>query len=153
MKEVDIVSKIVNREGGAFVPSSKGTQSIDLSDYLLKSIWDKVFEVRTDSQGAEYIFGKLPMVTQYGIAMYSGDGADVPSLASGLPFDGRTIWYNPDTKQIEVIGGTGGGSGEGVSNFWDLSGIPSWITNSKPKYTYSEIEVHPTLPSMLLNHG
>lgn len=150
MKEVDIVSKIVNREGGTFVPSSKGTQPIDLSDYLLKSIWDKVWEIRTDSQGTEYIFGKLPVVTQYGITMYSGGNVDVPSLASGLPFDGRTIWYNPDTQQIEVIGGTGGGSGEGVSNFWDLSGIPSWITNSKPKYTYSEIEGTPDLTKYAL---
>ena len=82
--------------------------------------------------------------------MYSGYGVDIPSLASGLPFDGRTIWYNPDTQQIEVIGGTGGGSGEGVSNFWDLSGIPSWITNSKPKYTYSEIEGTPDLTKYAL---
>lgn len=135
------------------MPSQSGTThiigggglSVNMSDYLLKSIWDKVFEIRTDSQGTEYIFGKLPMVTQYGITMYSGDGVDIPSLASGLPFDGRTIWYNPNTQQIEVIGGTGGGSGEGVSNFWDLSGIPSWITISKPKYTYSEIEGTPDL--------
>ena len=127
-----------------------GGLSVNMSDYLLKSIWDKVFEIRTDSQGIEYIFGKLPVVTQYGITMYSGDGVDIPSLASGLPFDGRTIWYNPDTNQIEVIGGTGGGSGEGVSNFWDLSGIPSWITNSKPKYTYSEIEGTPDLTKYAL---
>lgn len=127
-----------------------GGLSVNMSDYLLKSIWDKVFEIRTDGQGTEYIFGKLPMVTQYGITMYSGDGVDIPSLASGLPFDGRTIWYNPDTQQIEVIGGTGGGSGEGVSNFWDLSGIPSWITNSKPKYTYSEIEGTPDLTKYAL---
>lgn len=127
-----------------------GTVSMPQGDYLLKSIWDKVFEIRTDSQGTEYIFGKLPMVTQYGITMYSGDGVDIPSLASGLPFDGRTIWYNPDTQQIEVIGGTGGGSGEGVSNFWDLSGIPSWITNSKPKYSYSEIEGTPDLTKYAL---
>lgn len=127
-----------------------GSVSMPQGDYLLKSIWDKVFEIRTDSQGTEYLFGKLPMVTQYGITMYSGDGVDIPSLASGLPFDGRTIWYNPDTQQIEVIGGTGGGSGEGVSNFWDLSGIPSWITNSKPKYTYSEIEGTPDLTQYAL---
>jgi hypothetical protein len=140
----------VAREGEAKASPSKGIQSINLSDYLLKSVWDKVFEIRTDSQGTEYIFGKLPVVTQYGITMYSGDGVDVPSLASGLPFDGRTIWYNPDTKQIEVIGGTGGGGGEGVSNFWDLSGIPSWITNTKPKYTYSEIEGTPDLTQYAL---
>lgn len=122
-----------------------GGMSVNMSDYLLKSIWDKVWEIRTDSAGTDYIFGKLPVVLQYGLTMYSGEGADIPTLASGLPFDGRTIWYNPDTQQIEVIGGTGGGSGEGVSNFWDLSGIPSWITNSKPKYSYSEIEGTPDL--------
>ena len=104
-----------------------------------------VWVIKKDSNGNAYLFTTFPVVTQYGITMYSGDGVDVPSLASGLPFDGRTIWYNPDTQQIEVIGGTGGGSGEGVSNFWDLSGIPSWITNSKPKYSYSEIEGTPDL--------
>ena len=145
MKNVDIISRVVARKGETLSSSSKGSQKIDFSDYLLKSIWDKVFELKTDSQGTDYIFSKLPVVTQYGITMYSGDGVDIPSLASGLPFDGRTIWYNPDTNQIEVIGGTGGGSGEGVSNFWDLSGIPSWITISKAKYTYSEIEGAPDL--------
>ena len=135
---------------GKIVEITGGGSDVDMSSYLLKSIWDKVFEIRTDSQGREYIFGKLPMVTQYGITMYSGDGVDVPSLASGLPFDGRTIWYNPDTQQIEVIGGTGGGSGEGVSNFWDLNGIPSWITITKPKYTYSEIEGTPDLTKYAL---
>lgn len=150
MKNIEIVSKVVSREGEAKHSPSKDISSANLSDYLLKSIWDKVWEIRTDSQGTEYIFCKLPVVTQYGITMYSGDGVDVPSLASGLPFDGRTIWYNPDTQQIEVIGGTGGGSGEGVSNFWDLSGIPSWITNTKPKYTYSEIEGTPDLTKYAL---
>lgn len=150
MKNIEIVSKVVSREGEAKHSPSKDISSANLSDYLLKSIWDKVWEIRTDSQGTEYIFCKLPVVTQYGITMYSGDGVDVPSLASGLPFDGRTIWYNPDTQQIEVIGGTGGGSGEGVSNFWDLSGIPSWITNSKPKYSYSEIEGTPDLTKYAL---
>ena len=145
MKKVDIISNIVARKGEALATPSKDISKVNLSGYLLKSIWDKVWEIRTDSQGAEYIFGKLPVVTQYGITMYSANGVDVPSLASGLPFDRRTIWYNPDTKQIEVIGGTGGGSGEGVSNFWDLSGIPSWITRTKPKYAYSEIEGTPDL--------
>ena len=157
-KKLLVINTGKKESGQTRLPAQSGTThiigggglSVNMSDYLLKSIWDKVFEIRTDSQGTEYIFGKLPVVTQYGITMYSGDGVDVPSLASGLPFDGRTIWYNPETNQIEVIGGTGGGSGEGVSNFWDLSGIPSWITNSKPKYTYSEIEGTPDLSKYAL---
>ncbi|MEE0968274.1 MAG: hypothetical protein U0M06_02735 [Clostridia bacterium] len=131
--------------GVVYVGAGGGGGVGNLKDYLLKSIWDRVWEIRTDSQGTEYIFGKLPVVTQYGITMYSGDNVDIPTIAEGLPFDNRTIWFNTTTKQIEVIGGTGGGSGEGVSNFWDLSDIPSWITNTKPTYSYTEIQGTPDL--------
>lgn len=117
--------------------------------YLLKSVWDSVFEIKTDVSGQKYIFGKLPVVTKYGITMYADDGnVDIPQLAEGLPYDQRTIWFNPETKQIEVIGGTGGGE-SGVSNFWDLSGIPSWITNTKPTYSYSEILGTPDLSAFI----
>lgn len=136
--------------GVVYVGAGGGGGGGNLNDYLLKSIWNKVWEIRTDSQGAEYIFGKLPVVTQYGITMYSGDNVDIPTIAEGLPFDGRTIWFNPTTGQIEVLGGTGGGSGEGVSNFWDLNGIPSWITNTKPTYSYSEIQGTPDLSKYAL---
>lgn len=135
------------------------TQSEIMAQYrrkLDKPFFDKLF-VAIDANGNEipstdiitpiaYIKVKYHVASVGGFTMYAMDkDVNVPSLASGLPFDGRTIWYNPDTQQIEVIGGTGGGSGEGVSNFWDLSGIPSWITNSKPKYSYSEIEGTPDL--------
>ena len=135
------------------------TQSEIMAQYrkkLDKPFFDKLF-VAIDANGNEipstdvitpiaYIKAKYHVASVGGFTMYAmGKDVDIPSLASGLPFDGRTIWYNPDTQQIEVIGGTGGGSGEGVSNFWDLSGIPSWITNSKPKYSYSEIEGTPDL--------
>ena len=127
--------------GGGF-----GGVAIGMSDYLLKAVWDRVFELKTDKSGAEYLFSKLPLATQYGITMYADGGElDLPSIFAGLPFDNQTIWLNPETGVIEVIGGTGGGSGEGVSNFWDLSGIPSWITITKPKYSYSEIEGTPDL--------
>lgn len=143
MIDVSIISKIVSRktEGEKIgkTPSAPGS-------FLDKSIWDSIFELKADSVGNKYLFGKLPLVTQYGITMFANGGnVDIPSIAQGLPYDNKTIWYNPSTNQIEVIGGTGGGSGEGVSNFWDLSDIPSWITNSKPKYTYSEIEGTPDL--------
>ena len=119
--------------------------------YLPKATWDKVFEIKSTSSGEEYLFGKLPIALQYGLTMYvDGEMIELPSLAQGLPFDGRTIWYNPNTNQIEVIGGTGGEGGEGVSYFWDLDGIPDWITNSKPKYTYTEIEGTPDLTKYAL---
>lgn len=91
------------------------------------------------------------LVITGGIVMYAQDGSiNIPTIAEGLPFDNRTIWFNTTTKQIEVIGGTGGGSGEGVSNFWDLSGIPLWITNEKPTYSYTEIEGIPDLSKYAL---
>ena len=124
-------------------PSGSGS-AFDLSAYLLKSVWNKVFEFRKDNNGIEYLFGKLPLVLQHGVTMYAEGDVDVPSLAEGLPYDGRTIWFNPETKQIEVIGGTGGGEG-GTSNFWELNGIPSWITQAKPTYQYSEIKNTPDL--------
>lgn len=117
-------------------------------DYLLKSIWDKVFEIRTDSNGNEYIFGKLPVATQYGITMYAGnENLDIPSIYAGIPVDGTTITkredgtltINPDIK----LGG--------ASNWDELEGIPSWITDSKPKYSYNEIEGAPDLSKYALN--
>ena len=50
--------------------------------YLLKSVWDSVFEIKTDGSGQKYIFGKLPVVTKYGITMYADDGnVEIPQLA------------------------------------------------------------------------
>ena len=57
-----------------------GGDKIDGSMFLLKAIWDKVWEIRTDSTGKEYIYGKLPVVTQYGITMYAGDGGEVCAI-------------------------------------------------------------------------
>lgn len=117
------------------------TQQMMLDGFAsIKNIW----QLRTDKNGKMYAYSAYDLVSQYGLTMYGDNGADIPTLAEGLPFDQRTIWFNTETGQIEVIGGTGGGEG-GVSNFWDLSGIPSWITNTKPKYSYSEIEGTPDL--------
>ncbi len=105
-----------------------------------------LWEMRQLTDGTNYIYTTYPVVTQYGITMYAdGDELDLPSIYAGIPFDGKTIWLNPETKKVEVLVGTGDGSGEGVSNFWDLSNIPSWITATKPNYSYSEIEGTPDL--------
>ena len=142
----------IGKNGEVVRISGDEISNIDLSDYLLKSIWNTVFEIKADNNGNQYLFGKLPIALQYGLTMYAdGGNIDIPSIAQGLPYDNKTIWYNPNTNQIEVIGGTGGGGGEGgVSNFWDLNGIPSWITMTKPKYTYTEIEGTPDLSKYAL---
>lgn len=150
MKEVVITSKVVGREG-AGVPAKIGQGStVDLSAYLLKAIWDKVWEIRTDSTGQEYIFGKLPVVTQYGITMYAGDGGDIdlPSLYAGLPIDNTTIYW--ENGVLKAVGSSGGG-GVADSVAWaSVYGKPSWITDTKPTYAYSEITGTPDLTKYAL---
>ena len=73
---------------------NKFAPQVDLSKYLLKSVWDSVFELRDDIEtGKKYIYGKLPVVLQYGLTMYSGDGVDIPSIYEGLPIDNDTIYW------------------------------------------------------------
>lgn len=107
---------------------------------------DGLWVVKSDVTGEPYIYTTFNVVTEKGITMYANNTTlDLPSIYAGIPFDNKTVWLNPETGLVEVLGGTGGGSGEGVSNFWDLSNIPSWITATKPKYNYSEIEGTPDL--------
>lgn len=93
------------------VSGKAGEVDIDLSDYLLKSVWDSVFEIKTDVSGQKYILGKLPVVTSRGITTYASNDVELPTIAEELPYDKKTIWLNPETGKIEVIGGTGGGGG------------------------------------------
>ena len=104
--------------------STQGSNSVPSVDGLL--------EIKNDLNGIQYLFSKLPIAIQGGVTFYAqDDNIHIPTIAEGLPFDGVTIKYNYDTKKIEVIGGTGGGSGS-VTEFWMLSNIPQWITEEKP---------------------
>ena len=139
---------------------SFSSQSELLSQYrkkLDKPFFDRLFAA-VDEKGNEipstdlttpifYIKARYNFASLGGITTYLNDGSfDLPSIYAGIPFDNRTIWLNPETKLVEVIGGTGGGSGEGgVSNFWDLTNIPTWITATKPEYSYGEIKGTPDL--------
>ena len=116
MKKVDIVSKIVGRDGeGTRAPSpSAASASVDLSGYLKKEVWDDVWEVRETEEGTRYVLGKLPMVMRYGMTMYAEDESlNLPGIYDGLPIDGETIyWEETDTGKVLKAkgGGTGGGS-------------------------------------------
>ena len=146
-KDLNLLS-VFNDMTQSLQQSYARTQQMMLDGFAaIKDMW----VLKTDSKGNRYAYSKFHVASENGITMYAaGEELNIPTIAQSLPYDGKTIWYNPDTQQIEVIGGTGGGSGEGVPNFWDLSGIPSWITTSKPKYTYSEIEGTPDLTKYAL---
>lgn len=106
------------------------------SQYLLKEIWDRCWEIRTTDKGEEYIFGKLPVALQYGFTSYvDGKMLDLPSIYDGLVIDNQTIYWdvvkeevgtdeegNPiyqTTKILKAQGGTGGGGTGGGSVNWD----------------------------------
>lgn len=111
------------------------------------SLWEKLFkphyEDPTDPEKLSWIEAKANMGIQGGVSMFiKGDNVYIPTIAEGLPFDGRTIWFNPTTNQIEVIGGIGGGVADSVA-WQDVVGKPSWLLDDK--ISYSEIEGTPDL--------
>lgn len=110
MIAVDIISKIVSKGTGKAPSTVGGESNFDLSDYLLKEIWEKVFEIKTDADGNEYIFGKLPVVTKYGITMYGEELANVPSIFDGLPIDGQTLIWKDGVLGVNPELSMGGGA-------------------------------------------
>lgn len=114
------------------VNNSFSSQSELLKQYrkkLDKSIWDSAWEIREDeSSNQKYIFGKLPVVTQYGITMYAdGDELDLPSIYAGLPIDGTTIgWVD---GRLSVIGGGTGGT----TTLGGLTNVGSWADVAAPE--------------------
>lgn len=84
-----------------------GGTDVDLSAYMLLSRWLENFEERTDASGIPYLYAKKSIVSVGGITMYATEDVVVPSIFDGIPLDNKTIWKNPTTGKIEVIGGSG----------------------------------------------
>lgn len=78
-----------------------------------------VWEIKQAENGEKYISTKYDVVTEKGITAYSSGRKDTGSIVDGIPFDNKTIWFNPETGVVEVIGGTGGGSFDS-SKMWEL---------------------------------
>lgn len=118
MKKVDIKNKVVARGGGSLQTPSKGAAAnVDLSAYLLDSVFSEAFEVQQTEDGERYVLAKLPMAVQGGITMFADGGVlDLPTIYDGIPVDGDTIYWEdvalPDggtTRVLKAKGGTGGG--------------------------------------------
>ena len=100
---------------------------------------ENYWQLRSDSQGNEYIITKYPVLSQGAFTQYATLNPVVPSIFEGIPYDNQTIWFNPATQRVEVIGGTGGGEAGSVK--WvNITGKPTWIEDTKPTYNWYEIQ-------------
>ena len=110
--------------------------------YLLKSIWDKCWELRKTDQGEEYIFGKLPVAVQYGLTSYVDVGnLKLPDIYDGLRIDNQTLYWeetteettdeegNAVTKVVKVLKSKSGGNGSGTIKDVVVEGKGNAITN------------------------
>lgn len=110
--------------------------------YLLKSIWDKCWELRKTDQGEEYIFGKLPVAVQYGLTSYVDVGnLKLPDIYDGLRIDNQTLYWeetteettdeegNAVTKVVKVLKSKGDGNGSGTIKDVVVEGKGNAITN------------------------
>lgn len=149
MKNVDIISKVVARKGEAIASPSKDAAPVNLSGYLLKSIWDKCWEIRTTDKGEEYLFGKLPVGLQFDLSSFVDGGLiNLPTLYDGLPIDGQTIKWekikDEDGNEVERLVAVGGGGTADKVTWANIEGKPTWIGDSKPSYSWSEITGKPS---------
>jgi hypothetical protein len=155
----------VARVGGNGSDSYSRDQIDDfLGKKLDKVVWDRNLEERVDDNGKEYLFLTKPLITAYGVTMYSGADVQVPSIYEGLPIDGVTIQW-VDGKLV-ATGGKGTANGivvngntytpneDGIITLpnyptsleWgNISGKPSWIGSTKPSYSWDEIGGKPSV--------
>lgn len=155
----------VARVGGNGSDSYSRDQIDDfLGKKLDKVVWDRNLEERVDDNGEEYLFLTKPLITAYGVTMYSGTDVQVPSIYEGLPIDGVTIQW-VDGKLVST-GGKGTANGivvngntytpneDGIITLpnyptsleWaNISGKPSWIGSTKPSYSWDEIGGKPSV--------
>lgn len=90
----------------------------------IKNLWS----LETDDYGNKYAYTEYDIFGKGGITQYTSNKAIVPSIFDGIPFDNKTIWLNPSTGLVEVLGGAGGGSvdaytkAEADKKFVDVSG-------------------------------
>ena len=144
--------------------SSQSELSKQYRKKLDKVVWDRNLEERVDDNGKEYLFLTKPLITAYGVTMYSGADVQVPSIYEGLPIDGVTIQW-VDGKLV-ATGGKGTANGivvngntytpneDGIITLpnyptsleWgNISGKPSWIGSTKPSYSWDEIGGKPSV--------
>lgn len=141
--------------------SSQSELSKQYRKKLDKVVWDRNLEERVDDNGKEYLFLTKPLITAYGVTMYSGADVQVPSIYEGFPIDGVTIQW-VDGKLV-ATGGKGTANGivvngntctpneDGIITLPNYpttlpaSDVYSWAKQpNKPSYSFDELSSHPT---------
>lgn len=135
MKQVDIRSIIIPSRsrsgnyptGSTVTPCGGGSSTpVDLSPYMKLARWFENFEEKTDENNVPYLYCKKNLLVYGGVTSYSSGGNPVvPPIYAGIPFDNKTIWLNPETQLVEVIGGTGGSGDIDATKLWQLLGAPT----------------------------
>lgn len=112
---------------------------------LDKDVWDRVWEIVTKELGNSYIYGKMPVVTKYGLTMYAekDEGTDYKGIYDGLPIDNSTIKRRADgtlyselgedevlSKVVIEIGDESYESEDGVVNLPEYPDVRHFITIS-----------------------
>ena len=127
-------------------------QNIDVAHNFLRGFAIAGIPFRKTANGQLFIDANV--VFGGGVTMYGTDTTPAPSLFDGLPIDGRTIKRDGngalyvDETALSISGG-GGGVVDSVA--WaNVYGKPTWITNTKPTYNYSEIQGTPDLSGYAL---
>lgn len=138
-------------KGMAFRPLQDGLFRGDIDEFHTKDLFADTFYIagipfRKMANGSLFIDASV--VFGGGVTMYGTDSTPAPSIFDGLPIDGRTIKRDGngalyvDETALSVSGG--GGVADSVA--WaNVTGKPTWITNTKPTYNYSEIQGTPDL--------
>lgn len=99
---------------------------------------ENYFELKQDGNGLDYIYTKYNIASAGALSMYASDKINIPSIYDGLPIDNDTIYWH-EVDGSKVLKAKGGG-GEAGSVQWDnISGKPSWIEDTKPSYSWSDI--------------
>lgn len=137
MKEVSIISKVVSRVNNNATTTKGGTLNVDMSEYLPKSIWERVFKFVADAAGNEHLYINMPFDTKYGISMYADDGSlDLPNIYDGLPIDWQTIYWE-EVKDADgnvtgrVLKAAGGGGEGGTVNGITMEQLSAYLSTNK----------------------
>lgn len=125
---------------------------IKLSDTDTDTEGECLWEKKVDNEGKEYLYSKLPVVTQYGVTMYAGtEGLDIAGIYDGLPIDNTTIYWDIDSNGNKVLKAIGSSSGGGVADSVAWANVidkPAWLLDNR--VSYSEIEGTPDLSNYVV---